>query len=504
MSLRRNIVGSFASQVYVALVGILALPLYVSYMGAEAFGLVAFFAMLQVWFNLLDMGLTATLARETARQRGNSMDALSFRRLVRALEALFLVVAVLACASLLYASDYIASDWLRAHQLPAGEVLAAVQLMAPIIALRWMAGLYRGAISGAERLVWLGAFNAVIASLRFVGVLPLLMFVGAAPALFFGYQLAVAVIELALLVLYTYRLLPALPAGTRVPWQWSPLKPVLKFSLSMALASSAWVMVTQTDKLVLSRVLPLADYGYFSLAVLVASGIMVLSGPVGSAIMPRLSMLEAEGRHATMIQVYRHATQLVTAVAGTAAITLALNAEELLHVWTGDAQLAHTAAPILALYALGNGILAVAAFPYYLQFAKGNLRLHLIGNAVFVVVLIPLVVWAATHYGAVGAGYVWLGTNLLLFVAWLPVVHWKFSPGLNLRWYFNDIGSIFAAIAVAAVFTRLLLPPTGTGPMLLLHIALAAALGLAAAAAASSAARARLRSFWREHTLRHT
>ena len=77
-----------------------------------------------------------------------------------------------------------------------------------------------------------------------------------------------------------------------MPWDWAPLKPVLRFSLMIAFTSSVWIFATQTDKLVLSRILPLADYGYFTLAVLVASGIQVLSGPVGNAIMPRLTKLE--------------------------------------------------------------------------------------------------------------------------------------------------------------------------------------------------------------------
>ena len=216
-------------------------------------------------------------------------------------------------------------------------------------------------------------------------------------------------------------------------------KPVLRFSLTIAFVSSVWVFVTQADKLVLSRILPLADYGYFTLAVLVASGIMVLSGPIGNAVMPRMAKLEAEGAHAQLIQVYRHATQLVTVVAGAASITVAFSAEALLRAWTGNLEMARQAAPVLVLYAVGNGILAVSAFPYYLQFAKGDLRLHVIGNAAFVVLLIPLVIWSATKFGGVGAGYVWLGMNLFSFVAWLPFVHRKFEPGLNLRWYVNDI-----------------------------------------------------------------
>ena len=448
MSLKKNILANYASQIFCTLISIAMLPLYIKYMGSEAYGLVGFFAMLQAWFNLLDMGLTPTLTRETARFRGGAVDALSYRRLVRALEGIFLVVAFVGGTVMFAASGYIAHDWLKAVQLPSVEIQTSIQLMAIIIGMRWMCGLYRGTISGSERLVWLSGFNSIIAILRFVCVLPLLIIVGITPTIFFTFQLFVAVVELAGLISHAYRLLPDVARDQRLPWNWAPLKPVLKFSLTIAFTSSVWVLVTQTDKLVLSKILTLAEYGYFTLAVLVAGGVMVISGPISSAIMPRMSKLEAEGDHAGLILVYRQATQLVTLLAGAASIVAALFAERLLWAWTGDQFLAEQAAPVLTLYALGNGILAVSAFPYYLQFAKGDLRLHLIGNAVFVVLLIPTIIWAASQYGGVGAGYVWFGTNLFFFIAWLPIVHHKFEPGLNLKWYGNDILSILLPMVV--------------------------------------------------------
>ncbi len=458
MSLKRNILANYASQIYVTLIGIVILPLYIKYMGAEAYGLVGFFAMLQAWFNLLDMGLTPTMARETARFRGGAMDALSYRRLVRALEGLFLTVALVGGSVMFLAAGYIARSWLQAKQLPINEVKTAVQLMAIIIAMRWMCGLYRGAITGSERLVWLGGYNSFIATLRFIGVLLVLIFIGATPTIFFRYQFCVAVLELAGLLFHAYRLLPIIPQGIKVPWFWTPLKPVLKFSLTIAFTSSVWVLVTQTDKLVLSKLLPLAEYGYFMLAVLVASGVMVISGPVSGAIMPRMAKLEAEGNHAGLMHVYRQATQLVAVIASAASVTVAFCAEPMLRAWTGDKILAQQAAPILILYAIGNGILAVSAFPYYLQYAKGNLRLHLIGNAMFVVLLIPAIIWAASQYGGVGAGYVWLIMNLICFVAWLPLVHRKFAPGLNLKWYFQDVLTIFLAVVIAGYCLNTILP----------------------------------------------
>ena len=488
MSLKRNILASYASQIYVTLVGILILPLYLKYMGAEAYGLVGFFTMLQAWFNLLDMGLTPTVARETARFRGGATDALSYRRLLRALQLIFFAVALLGGGAMFVFSGLIAGGWLKVQTLPLEQVQLALQLMALGVALRWMSGLYRGCISGCERLVWLGGFNAFVATLRFVGVLPVLIWVGHSPAVFFTYQLLVAVVELAGLAVKACSLFPTVPQGQQLGWSsaclFKPIRPVLKFSLTIAFTSSVWVMVTQTDKLVLSKLLPLADYGYFTLAVLAASGVMLISGPISSALLPRMARLQAEGDEVGLISLYRNATQMVAAIAIPACLILVFFAEQVLWAWTGDAHAAARAAPILRLYALGNGFLTLAAFPYYLQFAKGDLRLHLIGNAVFLLLLIPSLVWATWQFGATGAGYAWLGANAVYFFVWVPVVHMRFVKGLHRNWLVHDLGGIVVltstlAVAVAAVVSwsseRFLLTASllGVGAILMLASALA-------------------------------
>jgi O-antigen/teichoic acid export membrane protein len=428
-------------------------PMYVRYMGIEAYGLVGFFGMLQAWFQLLDLGLTPTMARETARFRGGATGGDSLRRLLRALEVVFVVVAITGCVFIVCGADGIASKWLKVERLPLDEVRRSIILMAAIVALRWVSGLYRGAINGFERLVWLSSFNMVIATARFVLVLPFFAFVGSSPTDFFGYQLVIALIEFAALVFETYRLLPS--GGSRARWseQWHELKNVLRFSLSIAFTSSVWVFVTQTDKLVLSKVLPLAEYAHFTLAVLVASGVSVISGPISGALLPRLTKLAAEQDDSNLVGLYRKATQLVCAIAVPAALVLAFFPYQVLWAWTGDPEIAHAAAPVLRLYALGNGVLALGAFPYYLQFAKGDLKLHLIGNGLFVFLLIPSVLAAASRYGMVGAGYSWLVANVIYFLFWVPLVHKRLAPGLHAKWLLHDVG---APAVVATVFASII------------------------------------------------
>lgn len=453
MALRKNIFASYISQIYSAGVAILILPLYIKYMGAEAYGLVGFFTMLQAFFALLDLGLTPTIARETARYHGGTMTALHYRQLLRALSIIFLGIAFIGGTSLWLLAEHIAYNWLQVESLSMHAVVLAVQIMAVSVALRWLGGLYRGVITGSERLVWLSGFNSVVATLRFPAAFISMWLYGFTPTVFFYHQLAVALLEVLGLYLMGSRLKPVV-AAKAIGWSIHPIKPILKFALTVAFTSSIWVLVTQTDKLILSGILSLAEYGHFTLAVLVASGIMILSAPVSTVIMPRMARLNAEGKHDAMLQVYRDATQVVSVVAGAACMTIAFFAEPLLYAWTGEREIATNAAPILMLYALGNGVLAISSFSYYLQYALGNLHYHLIGNVMNVIMLVPAIVWASSEYGAVGAGWAWLVINWIYLFFWVGYVTRKLVPGLYLTWLFKDVFMVCApALVGLIVFT---------------------------------------------------
>jgi O-antigen/teichoic acid export membrane protein len=453
MSLKHNILANFVGQIYIVLISIVTMPLYLKYMGAEAYGLIGFFSMLQMIFSLLDVGLSSTIARETARYHGGASDVVEYRKLVRALQVIFLVIALLGGIALLLSVNGIASTWLKVQMLPLDEVRFSLQIMAFSIALRWMIGLYRGIITGAERLVWLGNYFVITSTLRFVGVLPVLIFIGATPTIFFTYQLAVALVEFVGIAAKGYGVLPSLPKGQHLGWSLGPIKPVLKLSLTMALTSTVSVFVTQTDKLLLSNLLTLSDYGYFTLAVLMAGGITIISSPISAATMPRMAKLEAQGERVELVTLYRNITQLVVAIAISATLMLAFFSEQVLWAWAGDIRVAHKSASVLMLYALGNGLFTLSMLPYLLQFAKGDLKLHLAGNVLLVLLLIPALIWGTGKYGAVGAGYAWLAVNILYFVLWVPRIHRKFEKGLHMKWLLNDVG----IIAIVLIFCAILI-----------------------------------------------
>lgn len=440
MSIRVNLVANYVGQLYSALIGVLLVPLYVEYLGIEAYGLVGFYTTLQGWFMLLDSGLTPAIGREAARFNGGAIDALSLRRLLRSFEGIVIAVGTLGAVAVAVGASLIASRWLRPEQLRPEEVAFAVALMGATIALRWIAGLYRAAVGGLEDIVWLSGFSIVVATFRFVLVIPVLHLVGSTPAHFFGYQLAVAVLELLVLIGHTYRRLPAVQQ--RVSWRLGPMRDVLPFALSSALATVVWVLVTQTDKILLSGVIPLTQYAYFTLAVLAASGVTLLTSPISGALVPRLTRLGASGDNAGLMRLYRDGTQLAAVLATPLVLVLAFFPEQVILAWTGRADMAENAAPVLTLYAVGNGVLALAALPYYLQIARGDLSLHTAGNILFLLLYVPTLFFAAKHFGVLGAGYAWIAANILPFLTWLPLVHRRYLERLHVDWMLRDIASI--------------------------------------------------------------
>jgi O-antigen/teichoic acid export membrane protein len=449
VSLRANVLANYASQVFVILAGVLMMPFYLRRMGAETYGLIGFFTLMNTWFQILDAGLSLTLARESARFRAGRIDGATLHALLRMLQIFFVAVAGLGALAIAASAHAIAASWLRVEHLPLATVTKAVLLMGLTVPLQWMTGLYRGAINGFERQVWLSGFNIVIAILRFGGAALVIVAFGPAPLNFFVYQLAVSTVELAVLMLMTRRVLPPVSAGQRRLLRRAEVIDLLGFSGAIAFAVVAWVLVTQVDKLVLSRILLLAQYGIFSLAAVAAGGILALGAPVAQALLPRLTKLTAEHADDEVIRIYRQGTQIVCLLAVPSSLALAFFSGPAIWAWTGDPSAA-AAGPILTPYALGNGVMTLGAFPYYLQYARGDLRLHVIGSALLIATLVPAIAFAASRYGAVGAGYAWLCLHGLYFLVWVPIVHRRLSPGLHLRWLLRDILPIAAAGTGAA------------------------------------------------------
>jgi len=435
-SLKKNTIANYIGQFYTMFIGIFMLPFYLEYLGAEAYGLVGFFTMLSAWMMLLDMGFSSTLERETAKLKDKINGLFEIKLTLRSVESMISILSIIIFVVISFTSYWIASNWLQIEHLPIETVEDCIKLMGFMIAIRWYVGLYYGIVLGFEQQVWLNIYKIFIATLRFVGGLILVKYISDDIFHFFIYQTIIAILEFTVL---NYKVYTNLPSSKFLKPSIESIKKIAPFALGLAYTSGVWIVFSQLDKLLLSHYIPLEEYGYFALVVIVSTAIMQFSAPLSQAILPRMTSLLSHNKEQDMLILYRKGTRFISIIIFAIVGIIALYSYELLYAWTGNIEASTWAAPILFWYSLGNGILAILAFQYYLQFAHGNLEYHIKFNTYFPLFALPIVFYAVTNYGAMGAGIAWFIIQLICFMIWPPYVHSKFAKGIHRDWMIIDI-----------------------------------------------------------------
>jgi O-antigen/teichoic acid export membrane protein len=431
-SVIRNTALSYAGQAYALLVGILIMPFYLGHLGAEAYGLIGFFSVMQAWLQLLDAGLSPSLVRAVAHQQGESATERSTGRLLRSFEMIFLPLAAICCLAMYLGSAWIAVHWLNAKELSAQTLIDCICLMGIIIALRLYSTLYKSGIQGLEQHAWLNAANVIIATLRYFGGLLLVSVYSQDPIDFFIFQAVVGVIETLIFAARAYQQMPTPTWHTG--FDWDLVKPILPFAANMSGAAILWIVLTQIDKVLLSELLPLNEYGYFSLVALITTGIMMLSNPVAQTLLPRLTVLMAEGRRDDMHALFLAAHRFICTFMFPLAALIALHADSMVYAWSGDQVAAQWCRSILPWYSLGSAIMAASAFQFYLQYAYGEMRLHMWYSVVSALITVPVMFLAIHYYGALGAAIAWFVLRVVSFAIWPAVIHNKLAPGVHREW----------------------------------------------------------------------
>ena len=176
MTLSRNLLAGLASSIWIALVGFAVVPLYLKFLGIEAYGLIGFLAMTQALLQILDLGLAPTINREVARCSATG-DMEQAQTLLHTLATLYWGIASAIAVAIIALAPLISAHWLTANNLPRDTVMHAVMLMGLVIACRWPIGLYLGALMGAQRLTTSSAVSMVMGTLASVGAVAVMAWV---------------------------------------------------------------------------------------------------------------------------------------------------------------------------------------------------------------------------------------------------------------------------------------------------------------------------------------
>ncbi|HEV3312152.1 MAG TPA: hypothetical protein VG815_16705 [Chloroflexota bacterium] len=487
VALRANIVSNLATNVWAAVAAIGAVPFYIRFLGITEFGLVAFYSTLQALFVLLDAGLSTSLNRSLSSLSVQKDSGQEMRDTVRSLEVPYWGIAgAIAAVSFLFSS--FATDWFHGSGVPRGSLGVIVLLMGLAAALQFPFALYSGGLLGLQRQVLLNAVVAIFVGLRTVGAVAVLWLVSPTLEAFFVWQAALSLAQSVVTGIALWRELPegARPARIR----FTVLRRVMGFAAAMSVIGAQSIVLTQGPRLLMSRIMDLTHYAYFSVGVVVSSGLYYLITPIFAAAFPRFTQLVTLGRDDDLKILYHRVCQLTSGLILPIAAVLIFFSPQVLLAWTGNRSVVGGSAWITTLLVAGTALQSLAYMPYALQLAHAWTKLAIYMNLAIIAAVLPLTAWAAIQFGGIGAACIWLGINTCYVVFGIRAMHSRLLRGEAAAWYLHDVAPAAVAALVVSGLLRLTLPaPTGRLAALS-EVALAAVLAMTAAALALPAVRA--------------
>jgi O-antigen/teichoic acid export membrane protein len=217
------------------------------------------------------------------------------------------------------------------------------------------------------------------------------------------------------------------------------LKAIWRFAGGMMVTTLLALLLTQVDKIILSRLLSLEIFGYYTLAGTVATMLYQLIAPITQAYYPRFTELVTQGDTSGLIKIYHQSAQLISMLIIPATILLVFFGKHLLLLWTGNVLLSQNVAPLLALLVLGTMLNGFMHIPYMLTLAYGWTKFAVYQNIIAVILLVPSIIWATLRYGAIGSAWIWLILNAGYVLIGVHFLYRRLLVTEKWRWYGKDL-----------------------------------------------------------------
>ena len=375
--IKRNILFNFLGRAWGVISVYLFIPLYLKFLGIDAYGLVGFYSTLLAVFSFADLGFTATMNREMARLSVKKGTAEEMGNLLRTYESTYLCISLFLAALCWILSPLIAEKWLSSNALTQKEITEAIRLMGIAIAFQMPAGLYIGGLMGLQKQVWANSIQIAWGVFRGIGAVLVIWLLSPTIFAFALWQLISNAIYCFFARSFHWRSLLLDKSQVHPRFTLQVFRNTWGYAAGMATSFFITIILSQTDKLVVSKMMTLDMLGYYTLAWALASAPTMLASPIAQAVFPRLTGLVEMNDRIGLARLYHRTCELIAIAIIPAGLTLAFFAEQFIFAWTGSAATAHKSGLVASLLLAGQTIQAVMVVPYFVALAHGYTRLNI-------------------------------------------------------------------------------------------------------------------------------
>lgn len=455
--LLRNSLWNLSGSAIPMVVALATVPILVTTLGVEGFGIVTLVGSIIGYFGVLDINLQAGSIKylsehHASGDRGRFAETFWFGVLFYGCLGAVAALAIFFGAEQIVARFFDVSPEHRHATIVAfqiaglGFALTQAQnylLVVPQALQRYDRSAQSEAFFGV--LVNLASVAAALAGVGIVGVI--------------AARVAISAINIAWLMW----LIRSFSLGLKPVWPRADVRRALtSFSAYAYLSKIASTLHQHADKVIVGTIGGPVALTFYAVPVTLAGRILGLTYRLSSVIYPRASALAGEGRIAELRPAYLGVMRYVTYINLAALGMIVLAGDEFLRRWVG-AEFVAQGYPVLVLFTLALLVDSLTNIPSLVNDALGHPRVtgkFALANGVVGVLLVYL---GMSHFGIIGAAAGHLISSTLMGTGFLVFVHGRTVPIAFSETLRDGFGrSIFVGVLIIAVLLPLkwTLPPS--------------------------------------------
>jgi O-antigen/teichoic acid export membrane protein len=452
---QQNIVANNIGSAYNVITLLIAIPIYVKYLGIENYSFIAIFMIISAWSVIMDFGLKSTVERKISLYKANDLSIKQIAYFLRSVEIFTMLIGALFVFLMWLAFVLLPNNQSNIFHLPIEEIKKSFILISVIISFRSIEAIYNRTLKALQKQVLQNIISIFVFTIQNLGSIFILIFISPTLEAFFIWNTITSLISLIIFRSAVYFLIPV--KKEKASFSWPDLLDSWNFTIGMFFITFLGLLTAYIDKFMATKFFTSEIFSYYALAFTITKILGMFSDSVSAAVYPRLIELSLNNND-DLKKFYHKSSQLISVVAGSLASILFIFSDEVVMVWTNNATLKANIAPILAIIVVGELARTLSYIPNRLQIAHAWVGLNIKINIMISVLLIPIILYVSPIYGAIGMAFSWSFVNLMFLFIGVYLMHRRLLIKEFIYWLNFDILIPILSSFIVAIICYQLMP----------------------------------------------
>jgi len=413
--LPKNIIYNLFGQGLILVLGFVAVKYIFKQLGEDALGIIYFTATLNIVLTgILQKSVYSTVVREVSGHFKD--DAEYIRDLIRTGSLFCWSVYAFFAVVVYFVTPVLVGKWINLKTMDATTAIGALRILAMSSLVAFPSSFYASLFHGLQRMEFNNLIDVTTTGLQHFGTILILKLGGNFFDVVYWFAACYGLNVFVYVIICTH----FFPLRAFIPsYSSSVIKRNLSFISKMFSISILATIEKQTDKIILSKLLPIGLLGYYGFAYGVVSRASLIPGAICRAAFPSFSALIKSNDYRSLNSQYKRLHDLICFFTIPIFIAIPFAASPLF-TYLFNAGVANLLLLPVALLSLGSYLNGTLNLPYQLALAAGKPEIIVRSSMYALIIVTPITIFLVYFLKLTGAGLSWVFFNILVYAYAIP------------------------------------------------------------------------------------